>query len=85
MWKQRLGGNFSSSPVLVGDKVFATNEAGEFFVYRASPDKFEILAENKIGDQVFPTPTIVGNRIYHRVAMIEGAESRQEWLYCFGK
>src|SRR6185295_3215414 len=36
LWKSRLGGTFSSSPVRVGDRIYATNEAGETFVYQAS-------------------------------------------------
>ena len=50
-WKKRLGGEFSASPVLVGDTIYATNESGETFVYRADPSKFEQIAVNKLGDQ----------------------------------
>ncbi len=83
-WKQRLGGTFSASAVLVGDKVYATNEAGETFVFHANPEKFSEIAQNKLGDEAFATPTIVGGRIYHRVAeQIEG--KRQEMLYCLGE
>ena len=45
-WKQRLGGTFSSSPVLVGDTILATSEAGLSHLFRASPDRFESLGEN---------------------------------------
>lgn len=84
MWKQRLGGTFSSSPVLVGDHIFATNEAGQTFIFKATPAAFELVAENKLGDDVFATPTICGSRIYTRVAkQIDG--KRQEFLYCLGK
>ena len=84
-WKERLGGTFSSSPVLVGDQVFATNEAGEFFIFRASPNGYEEIAKNHLGEQVFATPTICGNRIYHRVAHLSEDGERQEMLYCIGK
>jgi outer membrane protein assembly factor BamB len=39
------------------------------------------LAKNKLGDEVFATPTICGGKIYMRVAHTEG-EKRQEMLYC---
>ncbi len=84
MWKQRLGGNFSASPVLVGDRIYAINETGETFVFRASPEKFEKIASNKLGDEAFATPTICGGKIYLRVAVGAG-EQRQEKLYCIGK
>ncbi len=83
-WKSRLGGNFSSSPVLVGDQVYATNESGEFFVFAAQPDSFKKIAKNKLGDQVFATPTIVNSQIFHRVAHLDQSGERQEVLYCLG-
>jgi outer membrane protein assembly factor BamB len=85
MWKARLGGTFSSSPVLVGEQVFVTNEAGEFFVFQASPTKFERLAKNQLGEEILATPTIVGGRIYHRVTHRDEVGQRQEWLYCLGE
>ncbi len=85
MWKGRLGGTFSSSPVLVGQQIFVANESGEFFVFAASPTQFELLSKNKLGDQVFATPTIVDSRIYHRVAHFSETGQRQEWLYCLAQ
>jgi hypothetical protein len=84
LWKERLGGTFSSSPVLVGKHIFAINEAGEGFVFKADPAKFELVAKNQLGDEVFATPTICGSRIYMRVAERRG-DVRQEMLYCIGK
>ena len=81
MWKKRLGGTFSASPVLVGNKVFASNEEGETFIYIASPEGFDQIAKNQLGNSVFATPTIVGSRIYARVADQRG-DHRQELLYC---
>ena len=83
-WKQRLGGEFSASPVLVGDTIYATNENGETFVYRADPRRFEQIAMNKLGDQAIASPTICGSRIYMRVVeQVDGR--RQEMLYCLAK
>jgi outer membrane protein assembly factor BamB len=83
VWKHRLGGTFSSSPVLVGDRIFATNEAGLTFVFLADHDKFLGVAENQLGDEVFATPAICDSRIYMRVAIQNNGE-RQEMLYCIG-
>ncbi len=84
IWKARLGGNFSSSPVLVGDKIYATNEGGETFIYRADPTKFEQLAKCKLGDEVLSTLVICDSRIYYRAAwQVDG--KREEFLYCLGK
>lgn len=84
MWKARLGGTFSSSPVLVGELIFATNEEGATFVFKATPEKFQRVAVNQLGESVFATPTICGNRIYTRVAHRENGR-RQEYVYCLGE
>ena len=83
-WKKRLRGEFSASPVLVGDKIYATSEAGETFVFRASPEKYEEIAVNKLGDEVMATPTICGGRIYMRLVS-EQSGSPQDYLYCLAK
>ncbi len=82
-WKGRLGGTFSASPVQIGEQIFATNEAGETFVFRASPREFELLAKNKLGEDVLASPVFVGSRIYYR-ASIPTDGKRQEFLFCIG-
>ncbi len=82
-WKSRLAGTFSSSPVLVGDRLYATNEDGATFVLKVTPHSVERLATNLLGDSVFATPAISGSRIYQRVAHGEDGK-RQEYLYCLG-
>jgi outer membrane protein assembly factor BamB len=83
VWREPLGGAFTASPVPVGDLVFAANEAGKTFVFKATPTDFEIVSENKLGDEMLSTPTICGSRIYMRVAMKKGGK-REEVLYCLG-
>lgn len=83
MWKGRLAGNFTASLVLVDDLLFAANESGRTFIYKAQPESFELLAENQLGNDLMATPTICGGRIYMRVAFGEKGQ-RQEMLYCLG-
>jgi len=84
VWQHRLGGTFTASPVLVGDLLFATNEDGATFVVKVSKKGGETIARNKLGDEVFATPTICGSRVYMRVANRAGG-NRQEMLYCLSK
>ncbi len=84
MWKGRIQGTFSASPVLVGDKIFATSEAGKTYIFNASPKAFELLETNQLGSEVYATPTIVDSRIYMRVAA-QNDGKREESLYCIGK
>ena len=81
VWKGRLGGTFSASPVLAGEHIFATNEEGKTFIFRANPKEFELVAENKLGENVMATPTICDSRIYMRVAHDRDGR-RTEVLYC---
>ncbi|MEM7385111.1 MAG: PQQ-binding-like beta-propeller repeat protein [Verrucomicrobiota bacterium] len=83
MWRERFGGPVSTSPVLVGDRIYAANEQGKFIVYKATPEKFEKLAENRLGDEAFATPAFCGNRIYARATHLDG-DQRNEFLYCLG-
>jgi hypothetical protein len=83
-WKGRLGGTFSASPVLVRDQIHAVNESGDYFIFKADPAGLEIVAKNKVGDEVFATPSIAGKQIFLRVADYEG-EKRSERLVCFGE
>lgn len=83
-WRGRLRGKFSASPVLTPDgNIFATNEGGETFIFKADPSAFTLVAENRLDGGVFATPTICRGRIYFRVAETAGGR-RREYLYCIG-
>ena len=84
VWKARLGGTFSSSPILIGDRIYATNEEGTTFIFKANPTSFEKIAENQLGESVFATPAICDGEIYTRVAHQENGQ-RQEYLYCIAE
>jgi hypothetical protein len=79
----RLGGTFSASPVMIGDVVMATNEAGETHVFRANPERMEPIAVNRLGTEALASPAVCGGRIYLRVAVTTG-DLRQEKLFCIG-
>jgi outer membrane protein assembly factor BamB len=83
MWKTRLRGPISASPVLVGDTIYATNERGTTFVFKANPEWFEAIAENQLGEETFASSAVVDNRILMRVASGNGA-GRKETLYAIG-
>ncbi len=83
MWRERLSGPVSASPILVGDTIYQSVEKGTTFVYKANPDKFDLVAKNQLGNEAFATPAFCDSRIYVRVAQGSGAR-RQEYLYCLG-
>ncbi len=83
-WRERLSGPVSASPILAGGNLYTCNEKGTFFVYKADPKNFQLVAKNQLGDESFATPTIVDSKIYLRVADSSGGK-RRETLYCIGE
>ncbi|MDP1797102.1 MAG: PQQ-binding-like beta-propeller repeat protein, partial [Planctomycetaceae bacterium] len=55
-WKHRLGGKYRVSPVLSGDNLIVTDMAGKTVVFRADPNRFELIAENQLGTDGFASP-----------------------------
>ena len=83
MWKERLGGPVSASPILANGNIYATNEKGTTWVYKATPKGYEPVAQNHLGNSSFATMAIADGRIFLRHAFREGGK-RQEVLYCMG-
>ncbi|MCG8604346.1 PQQ-binding-like beta-propeller repeat protein [bacterium] len=69
MWQGRLGNarreGFSASPVVVGEKLFFTNDDGETFVLQAGA-QFNLLHVNKLGERVLASPALVDGNWYFR-------------------
>ena len=84
VWKRRLGGKFTSSLVLAAGNLYATNERGKTFVFKADPKSFQRIAENQLGNEVLATPAVSGNLLLLRVAVRTNGK-RQEMLYCIGE
>ena len=57
MWQQRLGGNFSGSPVCSGNYLYCTSNEGTVHVL-AIGDAYELLAKNPLGEATQATPAI---------------------------
>lgn len=64
-WKNRVGGDFSSSPICAGGMVFNVDEHGNVIVLAASR-QFKELGRFSLGDQCHSTPAAANGRIYFR-------------------
>lgn len=64
-WRQRIGGNYSASPILAGDRVYFFNEEGETVIVRAAAE-FTILARNELGDGFMASPAVDGDALILR-------------------
>jgi outer membrane protein assembly factor BamB len=64
-WTERLGGNFSSSPVFADGRIYVANREGETFVLQPGRS-YEMLAKNVLEGQIMATPVPLGRAIYLR-------------------
>jgi outer membrane protein assembly factor BamB len=84
VWREKIDKDFYASPVLVGDRFYATSLRGVTSVFEATAQKFgKLLAQNQLGDEAIASPAICGNRIYLRSA--KKGDTRQEYLWCIGE
>ena len=84
VWREKVDKDFYASPVLVGDRFYATSLRGVTSVFEATPQKFgKLLSQNQLGDEALATPAICGGRIYLRSA--KKGDLRQESLWCIGE
>jgi outer membrane protein assembly factor BamB len=70
VWNERLkgpgpSGQNWSSLVRSGDRLYAVNQGGDAFVFKAST-KFELLATNSIGERVIASPAVSDGHLYLR-------------------
>jgi outer membrane protein assembly factor BamB len=65
LWRERVGGNFSGSPVCVNNCLYCIADDGTVVVLAAA-DKFELLGRNALGEDSRSTPAIADNVMYLR-------------------
>jgi outer membrane protein assembly factor BamB len=65
IWRERVGGNHSASPVLAEGRIYFCNEEGKVTVVEASRE-FKKLADNKLDDGFMASPAIAGKALYLR-------------------
>ena len=65
LWKERLGGNYSASPIHAAGRIYFFDENGKSTVIEAAP-KFRTLAVNRLDDGFMASPAVSGNALYLR-------------------
>ena len=74
VWQERLGGNFSASPVAADGRIYFVSDEGDTTVIEAGPT-FRILARNPLGEKVQASPAISQGQIFIRT---------ERTLFCLG-
>jgi outer membrane protein assembly factor BamB len=65
VYTERLGGNFSSSPLFADGKIYVFDEAGKGYVVKPSRS-YELLAEVELPGRILASPAAVGKALYVR-------------------
>ena len=64
-WNERLGGNFSASPVCAEGRIYFQNEAGVGFVVKRGKT-FTLLAENDLAEGTLASHAVADNALFIR-------------------
>jgi hypothetical protein len=74
VWQERVGGNFSASPVFAEGRIYFLGDNGETTIIEAGPE-FKVLAKNPLGEKVQASMAIAQGRIFIRT---------EKSLFCIG-
>ena len=67
VWQERVGGNYSASPVFAAGRVYFQNEEGTCVVVKAGRT-FEKVAENPLGERALASFAAGSRAFYIRTA-----------------
>lgn len=65
VWQQRIGGEYSASPVYADGKLWFFSEDGKTTVLKPGRS-FEVISENKLDEGFLASPAIAGNAFFLR-------------------
>ena len=74
LWMHKLGRRHRSSLLCAGGLLYVTSTEGDTYVVRAGP-KFELLAENPLGEECYASPAAAQGNLFIRTA---------QHLWCLG-
>lgn len=75
VWEKRIGGNFSASLLLAGNRLYASDYKGKTTVFEAGRE-YKLLAENELETGCRASPAVTGNALLLRT---------EKALYCLEK
>jgi outer membrane protein assembly factor BamB len=65
-WRERLGGNFTASPLYAGDRLYFFNEEGACAVIRPSLERLDVEHTNTLDAGFMASPAVVRNTLILR-------------------
>ena len=65
VWRQRIGGDYSASPILAGGHLYFASQDGKVTVLQPGREG-KVIAENEIDGRIMASPAVVNNRLILR-------------------
>lgn len=65
VWRERIGGIYTASPIAADGKIYLASESGEVIVLRAGRTP-QVIARNRIAGRILASPAIASGRIFIR-------------------
>jgi outer membrane protein assembly factor BamB len=65
VWKKRLGGDYSASPIYCGGKVYFFDQDGKATVIKASRE-YQVMTVNRLDDGFMASPAVSGRALFLR-------------------
>src|SRR5204863_1250222 len=65
VWRERIGGNYSASPIYAAGNIYLCSEEGKTTLVKAGR-QFTKVSENTLPDGFMASPAEVGNALYLR-------------------
>lgn len=67
LWEAEFEDLFSSSPILIGDLIYVTDQSGITYIIEMGPE-YKLVASPSMGEPIFATPAVAGDRLVVRTA-----------------
>ena len=67
VWRKRLSGKYTSSPLLAGGNIYIGSHDGKVTVIKPGRE-YELVAENQLDEQIMASPAVVDNALLIRTA-----------------
>ena len=64
-YRERLGGNYSSSPILADGRIYLASREGVVSVIQPGVD-FKLISQNKLAGRIMASPAAVDSALYFR-------------------
>lgn len=65
-WQQRIGGNYSASPIYADGKIYFLSETGVTTIVKPNPAKYQEVARNDMQEATLASMAVIGNDLLIR-------------------